>query len=115
MTYDLGNSDTSQMIQRLIDENPVVLFMKGTPELPACGFSSFVVQALNHLKIHFIGINVLEDDHLRQGIKDFSQWPTIPQLYIHKEFIGGADILRDMLKSGDFYNTLDRAQISYTK
>ena len=90
-----------EKIQNSIDTNDVCLFMKGTPENPQCGFSMAVVNVLKHLNVSFKGINVLEDDNLRQGIKDFSDWPTIPQLYIKKEFIGGSDIVKEMFEKGD--------------
>lgn len=90
-----------QYIQNEISENPVVLFMKGTAEFPQCGFSAMVVGILDTLGVKFKAIDVLADDNLRQGIKDFSDWPTIPQLYIKSEFIGGCDIVREMYESGD--------------
>ena len=93
-------------IQQEIDENSVVLFMKGTPEEPKCGFSATVVQVLNYLEIPFKGIDVLVSDELRQGIKDFSQWPTVPQLYVKGEFIGGCDIIREMFKDGELQSLL---------
>lgn len=93
-------------IQTLISENPVVLFMKGTALLPQCGFSGFVAHALQRHQVVFRDVNILEDAEMRQGIKDFSDWPTIPQLYIFGEFIGGADIVRDMVKSGEFQKLL---------
>lgn len=88
-------------IQQLIDANDVVLFMKGEPKIPMCGFSGFVTQALQKMKISFVGINVLDDPDMRQGIKDFTNWPTIPQLYVKGEFIGGADIVKEMYGSGE--------------
>ena len=87
-------------IENLINDNEVCLFMKGTPQAPQCGFSMAVVNILKHLNVNFIGINVLEDENLRQGIKTFSDWPTIPQLYIKKEFIGGCDIIRELFENG---------------
>lgn len=95
------NSVLSSRIEQIIASQPVVLFMKGTPERPQCGFSSYVVQVLQKLRVDFIGVDILQDQELRQGIKDFSQWPTIPQLYVEGEFIGGADITRDMYTSGE--------------
>ncbi len=94
-------SDTQNTIQKLIDDNAVVLFMKGNATFPQCGFSGFVVQALQNLDVEFQDINVLEDPNMRQGIKNFSNWPTIPQLYIKGEFIGGADIVKEMMQSGE--------------
>jgi|TARA_E500000331_G_C16991847_1_gene598113 monothiol glutaredoxin len=92
-------------IKDLIDGNDVCLFMKGTPESPQCGFSMAVSNVLKHLKVNFKGINVLEDENLRQGIKDFSDWPTIPQLYVKGQFIGGCDIVKEMFEKGEL-NTL---------
>ena len=88
-------------INQDITANPVVLYMKGTPVFPQCGFSAAVVQILTHLGVKFKGIDVLADPALRQGIKEFSSWPTIPQLYVKGEFIGGADIVREMFQSGE--------------
>ena len=88
-------------IARTIEEHPVVLFMKGVPEQPRCGFSSLVVQVLDHLGVEFVGVDVLQDEDLRQGIKSFSDWPTIPQLYVKGEFVGGSDIVREMFQSGE--------------
>ena len=92
-------------IEKFIDNevkgNDVVLFMKGTPQMPMCGFSGQVVQILTHMGVKFKGIDVLADPALRQGIKDFSSWPTIPQLYVKGEFVGGCDIVREMFESGE--------------
>src|SRR5438128_11234964 len=88
-------------IRQQIGEAPVVLFMKGTPVFPQCGFSAAVVQILTHLGVKFKGIDVLSDPAIRQGIKDYSQWPTIPQLYVKGEFVGGCDIIREMFESGE--------------
>ncbi|NKD55493.1 MULTISPECIES: Grx4 family monothiol glutaredoxin [unclassified Haematospirillum] len=99
-------------IQRDIDENAVVLFMKGSPNFPQCGFSAAVVQVLNHFGVDFKGINVLDSDELRQGIKEFSNWPTIPQLYIKGEFIGGCDIVREMATNGELVKVLQDKGIS---
>jgi monothiol glutaredoxin len=104
-----------QKIKEIITNNPVVLFMKGTPQLPSCGFSHFVVQVLNKLSIDFQGVNVLEDEALRQGIKDFTNWPTIPQLYIRGEFIGGADIVRDLYQSEELFTILEQHGIPYQR
>ena len=93
-------------IQGEIDSNDVVLFMKGTPTFPQCGFSAVVVQVLNHLGLDYKGINVLEDPSVRDGIKDFSNWPTIPQLYVKGEFIGGCDIVREMYETGELTEML---------
>ena len=88
-------------IAQSVEQNPVVLFMKGTPDAPRCGFSSTVVQILDHLGVEFVGVDVLQDEALRDGIKVFSDWPTIPQLYVKGEFIGGCDILREMFQAGE--------------
>ncbi|MCC4243268.1 Grx4 family monothiol glutaredoxin [Stappia indica] len=88
-----------QWIKNEVDTNDVVLFMKGTPTFPQCGFSGQVVQILDYVGVPYKGINVLEDDELRQGIKEFSQWPTIPQLYVKGEFVGGCDIVREMFQN----------------
>ncbi|WP_366556237.1 Grx4 family monothiol glutaredoxin [Aquibaculum sediminis] len=93
-------------IRQDITENDVVVFMKGTPVFPQCGFSAVVVQVMSHLGVKFKGINVLEDPGLRQGIKDFSNWPTIPQLYVKGEFVGGCDIIREMYQSGELTDLL---------
>jgi monothiol glutaredoxin len=88
-------------IQKDISENDVVVFMKGTPVFPQCGFSAAVVQILSHMGVKFKGVVVLQDAELRQGIKEFSQWPTIPQLYVKGEFVGGCDIVREMFETGE--------------
>jgi monothiol glutaredoxin len=90
-----------------VKANDVVLFMKGTPTFPQCGFSGQVVQILDYLGIPYSGINVLESDELRQGIKTFSNWPTIPQLYVKGEFVGGADIVREMFQAGELKSLLE--------
>ena len=96
----------SDRIKHDITDNPVVLYMKGTPVFPQCGFSAAVVQILTHLGVKFKGIDVLADPALRQGIKDFSSWPTIPQLYVKGEFVGGSDIVREMFESGELKDLL---------
>ena len=93
-------------IQSIINENDVCLFMKGTPDAPQCGFSMAVSNVLKHLNVKFMGVNVLEDENLRQGIKEFSDWPTIPQLYIKKEFIGGCDIVKELFEKGELKKLL---------
>ena len=98
-------------IKDLIDANDVCLFMKGTPESPQCGFSMAISNVLKHLKVNFKGINVLDDDNLRQGIKDFSDWPTIPQLYVKGQFIGGCDIVKEMFEKGELNTLLKEKQI----
>ena len=95
-----------ERIQQEIKDNAVVLYMKGTPAFPQCGFSAGVVQALNNLGVEYKGIDVLVDPSLRQGIKDFTDWPTIPQLYVKGEFVGGADIVREMTESGELKDLL---------
>ncbi len=91
----------AKRIRQEIDASDVVLYMKGTPVFPQCGFSAAVVQALSHMGVKFKGIDVLQDPGLRQGVKDFSSWPTVPQLYIKGEFVGGCDIVREMFQSGE--------------
>ena len=93
--------ETSELIQSEIDNSEIVLFMKGTPVMPQCGFSANIVGVLTHLGAKFKSINVLEDNKIREGIKIFSDWPTIPQLYIKGEFIGGCDIVREMYENGE--------------
>ena len=88
-------------IAKSVAEHPVVLFMKGVPEQPQCGFSAVTVQILDHLGVDFVGVNVLQSDALRQGIKTYSDWPTIPQLYVKGEFVGGCDIVREMFQAGE--------------
>ena len=98
--------ETKEKIKDLINNNKVCLFMKGTPDSPQCGFSMAVSNVLKHLKVEFHGINVLEDESLRNGIKEFSDWPTIPQLYINGEFIGGCDIVKEMFEKGELKELL---------
>ncbi len=94
-------SEINKKIKGIIDSNNIVLFMKGTPDSPQCGFSMAVSNILKHLKVSFEGINVLESDELRQGIKDYTDWPTIPQLYVKGEFVGGCDIVKEMFDKGE--------------
>ena len=96
----------NEKIKDLIKNNDVCLFMKGTPDSPQCGFSMAVSNVLKHLKVNYNGVNVLDDENLRQGIKEFSDWPTIPQLYIKGEFIGGCDIVKEMFEKGELKNLL---------
>ncbi len=91
----------NEWIEGQVKANDVVLFMKGTPAFPQCGFSGQVVQILDHLGVTYSGLNVLDSDDLRQGVKDYSNWPTIPQLYVKGEFVGGADIIREMFQAGE--------------
>ena len=93
--------DAHAFIAKTVADNSVVLFMKGVPDQPGCGFSAVVVQILDHLEVEFAGVNVLQSDALRQGIKAYSDWPTIPQLYVKGEFVGGCDIIREMFQSGE--------------
>ena len=93
--------EIKEVIKKAISDNSVCLFMKGTPNEPQCGFSMTVSNILKHMNVTFKGINVLEDEDLRQGIKDFSDWPTIPQLYVKGEFVGGCDIIKEMFEKGD--------------
>jgi monothiol glutaredoxin len=95
-----------QFIDNEVKENEVVLFMKGTPQFPMCGFSGQIVQILDNLGVAYKGLNVLENDELRQGIKTYSNWPTIPQLYVKGEFVGGCDIIREMFQSGELQSLL---------
>ena len=90
-----------QFIEKTVADYPVVLFLKGVPERPQCGFSHTVVQILDHLDVDYVGVDVLQDNDLRQGIKDFSNWPTIPQLYVKGEFVGGCDIIKEMFETGE--------------
>jgi monothiol glutaredoxin len=99
-------SDVHTLIDNQVKSNDVVLFMKGTPTFPQCGFSGQVVQILDYLGVPYSGVNVLESDDLRQGIKTFSEWPTIPQLYVKGEFVGGADIVREMFQAGELQTFL---------
>jgi monothiol glutaredoxin len=105
-------ANVQERIQKLISENPVVLFMKGTPEFPQCGFSGQVVQILDYLGAPVVGVNVLEDAEIRQGIKNFANWPTIPQLYVKGEFVGGCDIAREMFQSGELQALLIEAGVA---
>ena len=107
--------EKNEKIKNLIDENDVCLFMKGTPDSPQCGFSMAVSNALKHLKVNFKGINVLEDENLRQGIKDYSDWPTIPQLYVKNEFVGGCDIVKEMYENGELKKVLENNGINFKK
>ena len=105
------DDQTKNLIQNHIDNNEVCLFMKGTPDAPQCGFSMAVSNILKHLKVNFNGINILEDENLRQGIKEFSDWPTIPQLYIKGEFIGGCDIVKEMFEKGELKSLLESKKL----
>ncbi len=104
---------TKNLIQENIDNNEVCLFMKGTPDAPQCGFSMAVSNILKILEVNFKGVNVLENQNLREGIKVFSDWPTIPQLYVKNEFIGGCDIIKEMYESGELINFLKDKNIKH--
>ena len=109
------DDQTKNLIQNHIDNNEVCLFMKGTPDAPQCGFSMAVSNMLKILDVNFKGINVLEDQNLREGIKVFSDWPTIPQLYVKKEFIGGCDIVKEMYENGELKKVFEDKGINFKK
>ena len=109
------NEVINNLIKNEIEQNDVCLFMKGTPDAPQCGFSMAISNMLKILKVNFKGINVLENEELRQGIKTFSDWPTIPQLYLKGEFLGGCDIVKEMYESGELQKKLSEKLINYTK
>lgn len=104
--------DTQARIADIVAKNDVVLFMKGTPLFPQCGFSSRAVAILQHLNVQFDSVDVLQDQGIRQGIKEFSDWPTIPQLYVKGEFVGGSDIMMEMYESGELAELLANSQAS---
>ena len=106
---------TNDLIKKEIENNEICLFMKGTPDAPQCGFSMAVSNMLKILEVNFKSINVLENENLRQGIKEFSDWPTIPQLYIKKEFIGGCDIVKEMYENGELIKLLQSKNINFNK
>lgn len=108
-------TDAATHIKTQIDENSVVLFMKGTKEMPQCGFSSKVAGVLNYMGVEFSDVNVLADDAIRQGIKDFSDWPTVPQLYVKGEFVGGCDIITEMTLSGELDTLLAENGVTFDK
>jgi monothiol glutaredoxin len=105
MSVDLQNT-AHQFIDKTVKDHNIVLFMKGTPDAPRCGFSSLVVQVLDHLGTEFIGVDVLQDNELRDGVKSYTDWPTIPQLYVKGDFVGGADIVREMFQTGELKTLL---------
>ena len=109
----MSDNPVNDRIQSEIDENSVVLFMKGNPMMPQCGFSAAITQVLTQMEVKFKGIDVLADDELRQGIKEFSSWPTIPQLYVKGDFVGGCDIVREMYVNGDLKELLDNKGVEY--
>ena len=108
------DENTRERIQTEVDSNDVLLFMKGTPVFPQCGFSAAVVQVLSHLQVKFNSINVLEDMDIREGIKHYSDWPTIPQLYVKGEFVGGCDIIREMFETGELSSFLEEKGVELT-
>ncbi len=105
------DDNINKKIKNLIDSNSVVLFMKGTPEAPQCGFSMAVSNILKHLEVKFEGIDVLKNNEIRQGIKDYTDWPTIPQLYIKGEFVGGCDIVKEMFEKGELKKLLENKSL----
>ena len=109
------DDNTKSLIQNHIDNNDVCLFMKGTPDAPQCGFSMAVTNMLKLLEVNFQSVNVLEDQNVREGIKIFSDWPTIPQLYIKKEFVGGCDIVKEMYENGELKKILEAKGINFKK
>ena len=109
------NDHVSESIQSTIDSSDVVLFMKGNREMPQCGFSNAVVNALSYLEVKFEDVDVLQNEEIREGIKVFSDWPTIPQLYVKGEFIGGCDIVREMFETGELSQLFTEKEIAHTK
>ncbi len=109
------DENTKKLIQNHIDTNEVCLFMKGTPDAPQCGFSMAVINMLKLLEVNFQSVNVLEDQKIREGIKVFSDWPTIPQLYIKKELFGGCDIVKEMYENGEIKKVLEEKEINFKK
>ena len=107
------DDNTKNLIQNHIDSNEVCLFMKGTPDAPQCGFSMAVTNMLKLLEVNFGSVNVLEDQNVREGIKTFSDWPTIPQLYVKKEFVGGCDIVKEMYETGELAKLLETKGINF--
>jgi monothiol glutaredoxin len=105
-------TDAIDTIRSTLADNDVVLFMKGTADQPQCGFSSMVVRILDHLGVSYHDVNVLTDDDIRQGIKEFANWPTIPQLYVKGEFVGGCDIVREMFQSGELKTLFDESGLT---
>ena len=108
------DENTRERIQTEVESNDVLLFMKGTPVFPQCGFSAAVVQVLSHLQVKFNSVNVLEDMDIREGIKHYSDWPTIPQLYVKGEFVGGCDIIREMFETGELSSFLEEKGVQLT-
>ena len=109
------DQQTKELIESNINANEVCLFMKGTPEAPECGFSMAVANMLKILEVNFKSVNVLSDQNIREGIKKYSEWPTVPQLYVKKEFVGGCDIIKEMFENGELKKLLEDKQIQYKK
>ena len=109
------DQQTKDLINKEIENNDVCLFMKGTPDAPQCGFSMAVSNILKILEVNYKGVNVLENQQIREGIKEYSEWPTIPQLYIKKEFIGGCDIIKEIFESGELKKILENKNINFKK
>ena len=109
------DQQTKELIESSINANEVCLFMKGTPEAPECGFSMAVANMLKILEVNFKSVNVLTDQNIREGIKKYSEWPTVPQLYVKKEFVGGCDIIKEMFENGELKKLLEDKQIQYKK
>ena len=109
------DQQTNDLIKKEIETNEVCLFMKGTPDAPQCGFSMAVSNILKILNVNFKGVNVLENQNIREGVKVYSDWPTIPQLYVKNEFIGGCDIIKEMYENGELKKIFDEKQINYKK
>ena len=109
------DQQTKELIENNINTNEVCLFMKGTPDAPECGFSMAVANMLNILEVNFKSVNVLSDQSIREGIKKFSEWPTVPQLYVKKEFVGGCDIVKEMFENGELKKLFEDKQIKYKK
>ena len=109
------DQQTKELIESNINANEICLFMKGTPEAPECGFSMAVANMLKILEVNFKSVNVLSDQNIREGIKKYSEWPTVPQLYVKKEFVGGCDIIKEMFENGELKKLLEDKQIEYKK
>ena len=109
------DQQTKELIENNINKNDVCLFMKGTPDAPECGFSMAVANMLKILEVNFKSVNVLSDQKIREGIKKFSEWPTVPQLYVKKEFVGGCDIVKEMFENGELKKLFEDKQIKYKK
>ena len=107
--------NVNQKIKDIVNKNNIVLFMKGTPDSPQCGFSMAVSNILKHLKVNFKGVNVLENQNLREGVKVYSDWPTIPQLYVKNEFVGGCDIIKEMYENGELAKLFESKNITFSK